>query len=194
MGRTFRKATEPCSDREANTWLGIDPGLSGGIALIGDRGYMEVHRMPQTEKDTWDLLARLQSTYGITYALIEWLTPLPAAVDQKLGIKRGSIATAKLMQHYGGLRMALIGLGIRFEERVPRTWRRLVGLQPHGGKNANKAKAQQLYPGIKVTHAIADALLIATAARTLWMHDMRSRPRTSAKIEDLGLRAHGMGG
>ena len=66
--------------------------------------------------------------------------------------------------------MALIGLGIRFEERVPRVWQKIQGLQPHGGKNASKARAQQMFPQIKITHHIADALLIASTARILWLN------------------------
>ncbi|MFH0851573.1 MAG: hypothetical protein V1876_02385 [Candidatus Peregrinibacteria bacterium] len=126
--------------------------------------------MPETEKDTWDLINAIKARHNIVYALIEELHALPAAVEEKLGIKRGSIATAKLMQHYGSLRMALIAAGIRFEEKVPRTWQKLMGLQAHGGKNASKAKAQQLFPQIHCTHAISDALLIASTARVLWLN------------------------
>jgi hypothetical protein len=159
------------------TFLGIDPGHSGAIAIVGDA--MEVHKMPETEKDLWNLLAAIQARIGITYVLIEELHAMPAAMEEKLGVKRGSIAQAKLMQHYGSLRMALIGLGIRFEERIPRTWQKIMGLQAHGGKQASKAKAQQLFPQIKCTHAISDALLIASTARILWLN---ANPRERATI------------
>jgi hypothetical protein len=36
-----------------------------------------------------------------------------------------------------------------------------------GNKNITKQKAQELFPGIKVTHAIADALLIATYGKSI---------------------------
>jgi Holliday junction resolvasome RuvABC endonuclease subunit len=160
-------------------FVGIDPGASGGIALVGsiERAY----KMPESERDLWDLLTNINEEERITYALIEQLHALPAAVEEKLGIKRGSIATAKLMQHYGSLRMALIGQNIPFEERIPRTWQKLMGLPAGGGKNASKARAQQLFPHIKVTHAIADALLIACTARILWMN---SNPQP--KVKSLG--------
>lgn len=151
-----------------NAFLGIDPGKNGGIAIVGDCA--EAYKMPETDRDTWDLINALKVRHNIVYALIEELHALPAAVEEKLGIKRGSIATAKLMQHYGSLRMALIAAEIKFEERIPRTWQKIMGLAARGGKNASKAKAQQMFPQIKCTHAIADALLIASTARILWLN------------------------
>jgi len=185
-----------------SSFLGVDPGKSGGIAVICSNGRTEAYKMPETEKDTWNLLLGLNQRHGITYALIEELHALPAAVEEKMGIKRGSIATAKLMQHYGSLRMALIGLGIRFEERVPAVWQKLMGCRTGGDKNISKARAQQLFPSIKVTHAIADSLLIASTARILWLNSHPEERREVApitkesrgSIEQLGLRALGMGG
>jgi hypothetical protein len=36
-----------------------------------------------------------------------------------------------------------------------------MGCLTKGDKNVSKSRAQELFPSIKVTHAIADALLIA---------------------------------
>ncbi|MDM7994658.1 MAG: hypothetical protein QUT30_03120 [Acidobacteriota bacterium] len=185
------------------SYLGIDPGMGGGIAVVGD--CVEAHKMPATERDTWDLIQALKSRHNILYALIEELHALPAAVEEKLGIKRGSIAQAKLMRHYGGLRMALIAAGIRFEERIPQVWQKVMNCRTGGNKNVSKAKAQQLFPAIKVTHAIADALLIASTARILWMNSHSEIPQAessriyrapadpSPSVEHLELRALGMG-
>lgn len=66
--------------------------------------------------------------------------------------------------------MVLVGIGIPFEERVPRVWQKIMGCLTGGDKNVSKARAQQLFPQIKVTHAIADSLLIASAARILYLN------------------------
>ncbi len=150
-------------------FLGVDPGLSGGIAVISDR-IVEAHRMPQTDRDLWDLITGIHSRTPIAYALVEELHALPAAVEEKLGIKRGSIGTWKLGLHYGSTRMALVAAGIPFDERVPQVWQKLMCCRTAGDKNVSKAKAQQLFPQIKVTHHIADALLIASTARILWLN------------------------
>ena len=68
--------------------------------------------------------------------------------------------------------MALIAAGIPFEEVIPRTWQKGVGITPRGKgetktrfKNRLKAKASQLFPKVNVTLATADALLIAEFCR-----------------------------
>jgi Holliday junction resolvasome RuvABC endonuclease subunit len=149
-----------------SAFMGIDPGKSGGIAVIG--GIVEAFKMPETDEEVIKLLRDLDANHQIQYALLEKLHALPAAIAEKLGIKRGSIATAKLMSNYGSLRMALIASGIRFEEKVPRSWQRIVGLKAGGGKKASHEMAQEMFPQIRVTHQIADALLIAWVARCLW--------------------------
>ena len=161
-------------------FMGIDPGKAGGIAIVGK--IAEAHKIPETERDQWDLLQDLHRRHSVTYALIEQLHAMPAAVEQRLGIRRGSIATWKLGQHYGGLRMALIASGIPFEERVPAVWQQLMGCRTKGDKNVSKARAQQLFPQLSVTHAVADALLIASAARILWLNS-HSVPRNRKRME-----------
>ena len=61
--------------------------------------------------------------------------------------------------------MALIAAGIPFETVTPAKWQGAMGCRTKGDKNVTKRKAQDLFPGVKVTHAIADALLIAEWGR-----------------------------
>jgi len=62
---------------------------------------------------------------------------------------------------YGRLQMALTALGIPYERVRPAAWQKAIGCMTKGDKNVSKRKAQELFPDLKVTHAIADALLIA---------------------------------
>ena len=60
--------------------------------------------------------------------------------------------------------------GIRWEYVTPQKWQREFGLilpklSNTDKKNRHKAVAQQLFPDVKITHAIADALLIAEYCR-----------------------------
>jgi Holliday junction resolvasome RuvABC endonuclease subunit len=48
---------------------------------------------------------------------------------------------------------------------TPQKWQKAMGCMSGGDKNKTKAKAQQLYPGERITHATADALLLATYCR-----------------------------
>ena len=61
--------------------------------------------------------------------------------------------------------MALTAAGIPFERVRPQQWQKSLGCLTKGDKNVTKRKAQELFPMMKVTHATADALLIAEYGR-----------------------------
>jgi hypothetical protein len=63
--------------------------------------------------------------------------------------------------------MALTAAGIPFTRIRPQVWQKKLGCMTKGNKNITKQKAQELFPSIKVTHAIADALLIATYGKSI---------------------------
>ena len=56
---------------------------------------------------------------------------------------------------------------IRFEEVAPVSWQTSLKCRTRGDKNVSKRKAQQLFPSLKITHGVADALLLAEYARRL---------------------------
>ena len=70
-------------------------------------------------------------------------------------------------QSYGFLRGMLIASEVPFDEVLPVKWMTKLSCRTKGNKNITKAKAQQLFPELKITHAIADALLIAEYCRQL---------------------------
>lgn len=135
-------------------YIGIDPGASGGIAVIENNSAV-AYKMPDTEADIWELFASLRQMECSIFAVIELVHSMPAQ-----GVK--SVFT--FGKSYGGLRMALIAAAIPFTEVTPQRWQKDMGCLTKGDKNVSKAKAQQLYPSLKVTHATADSLLIATWA------------------------------
>jgi len=136
-------------------FLGVDPGASGGIARLGNGLEPYAWKMPDTERDIAELFRPLSEWKSI-FCIIESVHSMP---------KQGVTSSFSFGRNYGFLRGMLIAYRIPFEEVTPLKWQKFLGCQSHGDKNITKAKAQQLFPGIKVTHATADALLIAEYCR-----------------------------
>lgn len=136
--------------------IGIDPGKNGGIAWISD-GKPCVEKMPDTLADLWDLIVDigLNANTGGTgiHAYIEQVSSSPGM---------GVVSAFTFGNGFGHLEMALTAAGIPFERVRPQAWQKAMGCMSKGNKNVTKRKAQELYPQLKVTHATADALLIAT--------------------------------
>ena len=62
---------------------------------------------------------------------------------------------------FGWLCMALTAAGIPWRTVRPQAWQKELGCLTKGDKNVSKRKAQALFPELTITHATADALLIA---------------------------------
>ena len=141
--------------------LGADPGASGGLALVYADGTAEAWKMPATERDLLDLAREMATRWAVIFppesrvpsATIEVVHAMP---------KQGVSSTFKFGCGYGGLRMALLASGFALHEVSPAKWQGGMGCRTGGNKNVSKAKAQQLFPTLRITHALADALLIAT--------------------------------
>jgi hypothetical protein len=116
--------------------------------------------MPQTIRDLWELIHEIKSTaelenYSITAALESvWSSP-------QMGVK----SAFTFGNGFGHLEMALTALGVPYERVRPAVWQKAMGCLTKGDKNVSKRRAQEFFPALKVTHAIADALLIAEFAR-----------------------------
>lgn len=133
------------------TIIGIDPGTNGGIAWITD-GKPCVEKMPDTLQDLWELIRDVASG-GNCHAYIEQVHSSP-----QMGVK----SAFTFGNGFGHLEMALTAAGIPFTRTRPQVWQKELGCLTKGDKNITKRKAQELFPSLKVTHATADSLLIAT--------------------------------
>lgn len=136
-------------------FIGIDPGQSGGIAVLSDSGAVELAvKMPATDTAIDDVF----SQFGVSTceAVIEhvWSSP-----------QMGVASAFKFGRGYGALCMALAGNRIPFKEVTPQVWQKYMNCRTGGDKNISKDAAQKLFPNVKVTHALADALLIAEYCR-----------------------------
>ncbi len=146
-------------------FLGIDPGVSGGVAYVDECGVcLMACKMPETPADVLALL-RAAPPGGVTdialgqrRACLERVHSMP---DQ------GHVGAFTFGRGYGHLEAFLIALGIPYDNPTPQTWQKVMECRSGGDKNVTKRRAQQLFPLWRhpITHAIADALLIAEYCR-----------------------------
>lgn len=136
-------------------YIGIDPGLSGGIAIIEHDGTVNAVKMPATERDILNVLGAGLAMVDAR-AVIERVSSWP---------KMGVVSAFTFGRGYGALLMALTAAEVPFDLVGPRQWQEAMSCLSGGDKNVTKRRAQQVFPSVKVTHAIADALLLAEFCR-----------------------------
>lgn len=143
--------------------LAIDPGANGCLAVLNASGDVFSYKMPDTPKDLFDLLKTLKNEYSIE-ATLEKVGGMPG---------NGGSRMFNFGQGYGYIEMALIALEIKTVTVSSQAWQKtfLIGTKSKMSttewKNKLKAKAQQLYPHLRVTLGNADALLILEYAKNL---------------------------
>jgi hypothetical protein len=138
------------------TTLGIDPGTNGGIAWITD-GKPCVEKMPDTLQDLWELFRDIASE-GECHAYLEQVSSSP---------QMGVVSAFTFGNGFGHLEMALTAAGIPFTRVRPQVWQKALNCLTGGLKNVTKKRAQELFPTIKCTHAVSDALLLAEYGRRI---------------------------
>jgi hypothetical protein len=167
-------------------YCGIDPGGSGGLALISDRGrFIDFEPMPDSCRGILEVLdafrARASSAYRETAgaeavhasltlrALLEKIQPQPASARQGAWSAKGA---SSFFKNIGHLEMALEVARIPYDELRAQEWQPIIGLRYAKGekrdKNRSKAFVERIFPTLEnVTHAAADALLLAEVCRRI---------------------------
>jgi hypothetical protein len=149
----------PFSWSKRMMYAGIDVGVSGGIALIGESEPICVKFKDRTDRDLWEIIRDM--TKDVQTVLIERVNTMP---------HDGRVGAFNFGLNYGILRGALAAANPRYGFVSPAKWQRHFGLIKKKGetnvqkKNRHKAVAQQLF-SVPVFHWNADALLIAEYAR-----------------------------
>lgn len=141
-------------------FLGLDPGnSSGSIGVVDAEGqYVASLKLPKATIHDVAAFVREHRPAAV-FAVLEKVHSMP---------RQGVSSSFKFGTSYGELRMALAAVGVPFEEVTPAKWQAAMGCRSGGDKNVTKARAQQLWPAVKVTHGTADGLLLAEYARRLW--------------------------
>jgi hypothetical protein len=161
-----------------NIYLAIDPGKGGGLAMLeGDR--VVTTRMPP---DDAELLHWIRSHKGAPgqrcQSALEKVGGYIARTEG--GLTGRERHTGSAMFQFGlnvGLcRMALVACGLKPLEVRPQDWQAGLGLFPRDKaaketrtafKARLRATASRLFPGLRVTLLVSDALLIAEYLRRL---------------------------
>jgi Holliday junction resolvasome RuvABC endonuclease subunit len=157
----------PRKDSRASStvYLGIDPGVSGGLAILSSDGTVQVTHMSHTDKDLWEWFARWAPKHPQVslFAVIEKVASSP---------QMGVVSAFTFGMGRGKLLMALTAAAIPFEEVTPQSWQKGLGIPKRGKteskgqfKNRLKQKASQLFPDVSITLATCDALLLAEYVR-----------------------------
>ena len=137
--------------------IGIDPGADGAVAIISpNRRRVDVIRFKNRTPQDW---AKILS--------VEMLEPCHAYLE-RVGAMPGQGVTSMFSfgRNVGVLMGIMAAIGMPYAEVPPQTWQKGVAI---GGKFVTKADrkrahrdlAQRLFPGVNITLADADALLIA---------------------------------
>lgn len=143
------------------TTIGIDPGKNGGIAVLSEYGNYVI-KMPDTIQDLWDAIEDIRGSDGYEYTSTSYRAYIESVSSSpQMGVK----SAFTFGNGFGHLEMALTASGIPFERIRPQVWQKALGCLTGGDKNVTKAKAQEMFPDFKITHATADALLIAEYGR-----------------------------
>lgn len=125
--------------------IGIDPGLSGAVAILDTRAnYFTVHDMPVFElkrngkakrEVNGPELARLVSEAGADIAVVEAVGAMPGqGVSSVFAFGKGF-----------GIALGVLAGRIRTEMVPPATWKKAMGLSGLG-KDASRAIVTKLYP------------------------------------------------
>lgn len=148
--------------------LAIDPGLSGGLAVSPTDRDVEGIPMPPTEGDFVSFVRSLRSSTSIRDTWVAYVEDVPWVVRSKVN----PASVGKLHRNVGVIHGALLALGIPIIKVAPAVWQKPLRLGTRAAcksstewKNKLKAEAQRRFPGVNVTLATADALLILDWAR-----------------------------
>jgi crossover junction endodeoxyribonuclease RuvC len=146
-------------------YIGIDPGANGGIAVIDEAGRLEYHTKMPLLRDCAKLFRQYAKHNNSSIVYIEKVNSMP---------NQGVVSVFTFGKAYGQLLGILAAYDFTFLEVPPKTWQKLYIFErsetKKHHKNALKNAAQSLYPHVKMTLYIADAILLAHYA-------YQSRPR-----------------
>lgn len=145
-------------------YIGIDPGKNGAIVAIhqtrlGRSRVVLAEPMPDSLDGILRALSLAQGLHAPKVrAFLEDVHSMPG---------QGVVSSFTFGRGLGHLEMALTAYSIDYKMVAPQVWQRVMNCKTAGDKNVTKRLAQKLFPKLTVTHAIADALLIAEYNRRM---------------------------
>lgn len=154
---------------ESSFLVGIDPGLTGAVAILRDGRSYAVHDMPVVPKRNKKMevsgagLREILRELPVdkTVVFVELVTAMPSRQGQR---GMGAASAFNFGKSAGVVRGVIEALGFRWYEITPAQWKRAAGLTGQE-KDRARAVASGLFPTtnlrLKKHVAKAEALLIA---------------------------------
>jgi hypothetical protein len=165
-------------------FAGIDPGVTGALALVDAEGrFQAVHDMPTTLATTGrrqidpGALAALLREHGPAFCLVERVGPRP---------REGAVGAFSFGLTFGAILGVLATLGLPHDLVQPVAWKRRAGIPPKSPKGVSIAVAKRLLPDAGphltlVKHdGRAEALLLALQSRERWA---RGQPESIQAVD-----------
>ncbi len=156
--------SKACIDDWKPYYMGIDPGLSGGIGLIEEDGRKAMTiAMPKTRQELLFIFDNLNTGYLI-FTYME-------KVHEGQGFGRKACFT--FGHNVGHLEMALDATLIPWDSVSSGKWMRKMKCLTGGDKAVTRQKAQQMFPNAitigttRLTDKVCEALLIAEYCRKI---------------------------
>lgn len=101
-------------------YIGIDPGKSGGlVAIRPHNGSISADPMPKTLRDVWDWFQNFKVGCFCSIAILEKVRSSP---------QMGVTSSFTFGRGFGNLEALLVAAGISFQEVLPRTWQKELGI------------------------------------------------------------------
>lgn len=144
------------------TFIGIDPGQSGAIAVIAADGAVSISSYDKSLYIDALIAAMLDDK---VLCILEHISSMP---------KQGVASTFKFGENFGWLQGVLDTIGMPYELVRPQRWKKMFSCT--SDKNTSIAVARRLFPGVSLKRTprcskdddgMAEALLMAEYARRI---------------------------
>ena len=144
-------------------FVGIDPGLTGGIAIINEQ---QIEVYPYTPEKLINICKNFVNSNSSVLVAVEKVHAMP---------KQGVSSTFNFGMGFGRILGILEALNISYELVTPQSWKRYIGVTHN--KQTSIKKAQFLYPDVSLlptprcrvpNDGMAEALLIAHYAKSMY--------------------------
>lgn len=149
-------------------YLGIDPGVSGGIALLdANAKVLLLTKMPENAPAHVAFLQRVlaQGRAADVRAALELVHSSP-----QMGVR----SAFTFGRSYERCLSLLVASNIAFVTPTPQVWQKAMKCRTRGDKNVSLAAARRLFRDqVVVTHHTADALLLAEFRRRQFIRPTR---------------------
>lgn len=141
--------------------IGIDPGLSGGIAVIDNGHILAIHKMPVVKSGTKKVI----DPHGFAEMLKEYDDCAVAVIEKVHAMPgQGVSSMFNFGMGFGILQGALAALSIPTLFATPQTWQKGIfnGIDAKLGKKRSIVYCKSRWPNVsKWTDGTADAACIA---------------------------------